>query len=74
MASLRRWLRSVSDGFGWITLDPSPRLRRLREQAERDYARRQRELRARFGPLPPLPDEAYTEQGALLEPQDWPPC
>ena len=60
-----RW-RALLGGFGWLTLDPSPRLRRLRLEAERDAAAR------RPGPLPPLPDSAYTAEGALMEPQDWP--
>lgn len=70
MPGLRRWLGSVSDGFGWITLDPSPRLRRLREKLERESAR----WPASSLPLLPLPDEAYSPEGALLEPQEWPPA
>jgi len=63
---VRRWLRSLAAGLGHLTLDPSPRLRRLREQAQR--------ARAAAGPLPPLPAAAYTPEGALMEPQDWPAC
>lgn len=59
------WLRSLSRGFGYLTLDPSPRLRRMRLEAEARAAR--------YGPLPPLPEAAYTPEGALMEPQDWPP-
>jgi hypothetical protein len=43
-------------GFAWLTLDPSPRLRRLREEAERASRPPFGPL---FGPLPPLPDSAY---------------
>jgi hypothetical protein len=66
---MRRLLRLLADGFrragsgaSHITLDPSPRLRALRLRQE-----------ARMGPLPPLPESAYTAGGALLEPQEWPP-
>jgi hypothetical protein len=65
--SLRSWLRSLERGASYITLDPSPRLRRLRKQQGAEIARRH------TGPLPPLPESAYSAEGALLEPQTWPP-
>lgn len=46
---LERLLR----GFDYLTLNPAPRLRRLREQAEAEARSRQPR------PCPPLPDSAY---------------
>ena len=36
--SIRDWFRRLAHGAGYLTLDPSPRLRRLREQMEREAA------------------------------------
>ena len=54
-------LRSLLRGFGYLTLDPSPRLRRLREQQERVVHAH------RLGPLPALPDSAYGEDATPLD-------
>ena len=51
----------LARGFARLTLDPSPRLRRLREQIEADAAR------WRPGPLPPLPDSAYPPGAVPLD-------
>jgi hypothetical protein len=63
---MRRLLRLAGDGFSRITLGPPRRLRALRLQQE---ALSGHVLK----PLPPLPESAYTAEGALLEPQWWPP-
>ena len=65
---LRAGFRAIARGFGYITLDPSPRLRAQRERAQRNAEA----LAVR--PLPPLPESAYTPGGTLLEPQEWPPA
>jgi hypothetical protein len=57
---------SVSHGFGYLTLDPSPRLRRLRERLDKQ----QRERTCGpgpFGKLPPLPDSAYGPDAVPLD-------
>ena len=51
----------LAHGFARLTLDPSPRLRRLREESER--ASRS----AWVGPLPPLPDSAYPPGAVPLD-------
>jgi hypothetical protein len=61
--TLKGHLRALLRGADYITLDPSPRLRRLREQQQAE----------RPAPLPPLPESAYTPGGALLEPREAPP-
>jgi hypothetical protein len=55
-----RWLSGLFRGAGYITLDPSPRLRKMREQAGRDAP-------ARLMPLPPLPDSAYPPGAVPLD-------
>jgi hypothetical protein len=50
----------LARGFGWLTLDPSPRLRRLREEAEA-------QVPAPSGPLPLLPDSAYGPDAVPLD-------
>jgi hypothetical protein len=62
----RRW-RALLGGFASLTLDPSPRLRKLRREAERTAGAH------RTGPLPPLPDSAYGPDAVPLEPQEWTP-
>jgi hypothetical protein len=59
--SLHSWLRSLARGAGHITLDPSPRLRRLREEQQA------RIRRPPYGPLPPLPDSAYPPGAVPLD-------
>jgi hypothetical protein len=66
--ALTAGFRAIARGFGYITLDPSSRLRALRERTERHAEA------LGPGPLPPLPESAYTPEGALLEPQEWPPA
>jgi hypothetical protein len=61
--SLRSWLRSLDRGFGYLTLDPSPRLRRLREQQEAQA----RPVATPGLPLPPLPDGAYPPGAVPLD-------
>ena len=56
----RRWLGRIARGFGYLTLDPSSRLRRLREDLEH-------EDQTRRGPLPPLPDSAYPPWAVPLD-------
>jgi hypothetical protein len=58
------WLTRLRRGFGYLTLDPSARLRRLREEAE---ARRPGPPSGPFGPLPPLPDSAYPPGAVPLD-------
>jgi hypothetical protein len=63
MKRFRRRLGAAFRGFGYLTLDPSPRLRRLREQSEAQMRRT-----ARYGqPLPPLPDSAYPPGATPLD-------
>lgn len=57
------WLTRLSRGFGYLTLDPPPRLRRLREEAERG----RQPGPVPFGPLPPLPDSAYPPGAVALD-------
>ena len=58
-----RWLQKLSRGFGYLTLGPSPRLRRLREELERTAS-----PVAWYGrPLPPLPDSAYPPGAVPLD-------
>lgn len=56
-------------GFGYLTLDPSPRLRRLRERAQDDMR-----VRAGWhaGPLPSLPESAYGPDAVPLDPSGVP--
>lgn len=49
-------------GFRHLTLDPSPRLRRIRERQEKITARRRRGV-----PLPPLPESAYAPGAVPLD-------
>jgi len=51
----------LARGFARLTLDPSPRLRRLREEAGCASLPRW------FGPLPPLPDSAYPPGAVPLD-------
>jgi len=67
-----RWLRDLTRGFGHLTLDPSPRLRRLRERLEAEQAARP-PLRCPAGPLPPLPDSAYPPGAVPLDCSGVPP-
>jgi hypothetical protein len=67
---LRSWLRLLADGFSQLgegmsslTLDPSPRLRRLREEQEAQAPR----ILWPGGPLPPLPDSAYPPDAVPLD-------
>ena len=62
---MTRWL---ARGFARLTLDPSPRLRRLRKESERAA----RPLWA--GPLPPLPDSAYPPGSVPLDTSGVPVC
>ena len=55
------WLARLLRGFGYLTLDPSPRLRRLREESERASQP------ITWGPLPPLPDSAYPPGAVPLD-------
>jgi hypothetical protein len=67
MARTGNWLSALSRGFDYLTLDPSPRLRALREQQERErLALIPMAINADTGertplgrPLPPLPTSAY---------------
>lgn len=54
-------LGRLGRGFGYLTLDPSPRLRRLRERPGRTSPG------APSGWLPPLPDSAYAPGAAPLD-------
>jgi DNA-directed RNA polymerase subunit RPC12/RpoP len=56
----------LTRGFARLTLDPSPRLRRLREEPERTSPP------AWPGPLPPLPDSAYPPGAVPLDCSDPP--
>ncbi len=60
----RRWLNRLSRGFSYITLDPSPRLRRLREEAGAQVTGRPF---GPSGPLPPLPSSAYPPGAVPLD-------
>lgn len=61
--------RRILAGFGRLTLDPSPRLRRLREELEASQPRA-----AWPGvPLPPLPDSAYPPGAVPLDVSGVPP-
>lgn len=51
----------LARGFARLTLDPSPRLRKLREESERARPP------AWTGPLPPLPDSAYPPGAVRLD-------
>ena len=59
------WLKRLSRGFGYLTLDPSPRLRRLREESAR--------ISRGPGPLPLLPDSAYPPGAVPLDTSSVPP-
>lgn len=61
MSAVKRWLARLNRGFGYLTLDPSPRLRRLRQGAE---SASQSPV---SGPLPPLPDSAYPPGAVPLD-------
>ena len=50
----------LARGLSYLTLDPSPRLRGLREQSGHAS-------RPAFGPLPPLPDSAYPPGAVPLD-------
>lgn len=50
-------------GFGYLTLAPSPRLRRMREQLEGAQPR----IAWPGVPLPPLPDSAYPPGATPLD-------
>jgi len=52
----------LARGFSYLTLDPSPRLRRLREESERVSS-----SLPPFGPLSPLPDSAYPPGAVPLD-------
>lgn len=56
---MRRWLARLARGFRYLTLDPSPRLRRLRAELE--------EARRPPRHLPPLPDSAYPPGAVPLD-------
>lgn len=66
MVRIGRWLAATARGFGYLTLAPSPRLRRLREQPEATAPA--------AGPLPPLPDSAYPPGAVPLDTSGVPPC
>lgn len=51
--------RILMSGFGRLTLDPSQRLRRIREQQEAESRAVSGWPGGPFGALPPLPDSAY---------------
>ena len=53
--------RNLARGFGYITLDPAPRLHGMREEAEAKWRGQQRR------PLPPLPDSAYPPDAVSLD-------
>ncbi len=61
---MTRWLGRLTRGFGYITLDPSPRLGRLREEAGTPVTGRPF---GPFGPLPPLPASAYPPGAVPLD-------
>lgn len=70
MKRLRSWLRLLAGGFchlgegmSQITLDPSPRLRRLREEQEAQAPR----VGWPGVPLPPVPDSAYPPDAVPLD-------
>lgn len=54
---MRRWLARLSRGSRYLTLDPSPRLRKLRAELEDQSPRH----------LPPLPDSAYPPGAVPLD-------
>lgn len=58
---IRRTWKRLGRGFGYLTLDPSPRLRRLREESERTSPA------APSGRLPSLPDSAYPPGAVPLD-------
>lgn len=64
---LRAWLRSLDRGFGYLTLDPSPRLRTIRLRGER-------QAMLRRGPLPPVPDYCYGPDAVPLDCSHVPDC
>ena len=51
----------LARGFARLTLDPSPRLRRLRKESEHVGQPNW------IGPLPPLPDSAYPPGAVPLD-------
>ena len=55
------WSACLARGFARLTLDPSPRLRRLREESERASHP------PWIGPLPPLPDSCYPPGAVPLD-------
>ena len=54
---------AIARGFGYLALDPSPRLRRLRQEAERAQAPPPRWAYH----LPPLPDSCYPPGAVPLD-------
>jgi hypothetical protein len=58
------WLKRLLRGAGYLTLDPSPRLRRLRAELEGQRQRRH---------LPPLPESAYPPGAVPLDCSGIPP-
>lgn len=65
--SFRSWLRSLDKGFGYITLDPSPRLRELRESMQNPPETAPDGSRLCLYPGQPLPpvDESCYPPGAM---------
>jgi hypothetical protein len=55
------WQHSAWRGFRYLTLNPSPRLRRLREEQS------QASGPPPWGPLPPVPDSAYPPGAVPLD-------
>jgi len=55
-------LRRILQGFGYLSLDPSPRLRRMREDLEA-----QPRMAWPGVPLPPLPESAYPPGAVPLD-------
>jgi hypothetical protein len=62
-------------GFGYLTLDPSPRLRRMRESLQNSPETAADGSRFCAYPgqaLPPVPDSAYAPGSVPLDPAGWP--
>lgn len=57
----------LARGFARLTLDPSPRLRRLREESERAQRSGPQWRWSHPAPLPPLPDSAYRPGAVPLD-------
>lgn len=65
---MKHLFRRLCRGFGYLTLDPSPRLRRLRRESERASSP------PASGPLPPLPDSCYPPGAVPLDCSGIPAC